>query len=326
MYKFDYSNSQKTLFSAPLSILFLFFAVFSGYLASSFMAVLVVFLPYSNFQVHQMTDLMQNTSLLYQEPTLLIGIQGVFMLVSFVVFPILLLHLVEKREFGDLWHPSAKLEKQIKMLIPCVFIMVLAYPISLKTRELTINLIDSGFFGQFGKLMQSQEKEQELMISSMLNVKNIQETILLFLVVGLLPAVGEEIVFRGLLQNHLIKWGIKSWFSILITGFIFSAVHFSLTDFVPRFLLGSALGLTYYLTKNFLVPVILHCLNNSLSLLYYIGLEKQKVSTNIEEPGSISWAVAWLSVGLLVFVIWYLIQISKLYYSNKSIEPYKDNH
>ena len=50
--------------------------------------------------------------------------------------------------------------------------------------------------------------------------------------------LGEEVFFRGVLQQILAKWTRNNWVSILLTAFIFSAIHFQFLTFLPRFFMG----------------------------------------------------------------------------------------
>jgi len=86
-------------------------------------------------------------------------------------------------------------------------------------------------------------------------------------VIGLIPSVGEEIVFRGLLQPTLRESIGSDFFGILVTAIIFSAIHLDFQGLMPRFLLGMILGLAYYYTRSLWWPIIIHFIHNGGQVL-----------------------------------------------------------
>ncbi len=86
------------------------------------------------------------------------------------------------------------------------------------------------------------------------------------IVIAILPAVGEEFFFRGVLQNLLHRKTKNIHLSIGISALLFSLVHLRLYCFVPILLLGVTLGYIYWWTKDIRFSILAHCLNNTLFL------------------------------------------------------------
>jgi membrane protease YdiL (CAAX protease family) len=85
---------------------------------------------------------------------------------------------------------------------------------------------------------------------------------LLLLVIAVAPAIGEELVFRGVIGRGLIaRWGIVP--GVLITSCLFAAVHFHPAHALAVVPLGIAMHLVYLGTRSFWAPVLLHFLNNA---------------------------------------------------------------
>jgi len=91
--------------------------------------------------------------------------------------------------------------------------------------------------------------------------------ILLFIAVVILAPLGEEIVFRGFLQQILEKHWKDITRAILFTSLIFSLIHMNPYWFVQIYFLGVILGFLAWKTKSIIAPLILHGLNNSMALL-----------------------------------------------------------
>jgi membrane protease YdiL (CAAX protease family) len=86
-------------------------------------------------------------------------------------------------------------------------------------------------------------------------------------VMAVLPAVGEELLFRGTIQQFLHKWMKSPHWAIWITAFVFSAIHFQISGFIPRMLIGAYLGYLFYWSGSLWLPIIAHFLHNSWSII-----------------------------------------------------------
>jgi len=87
------------------------------------------------------------------------------------------------------------------------------------------------------------------------------------LVVGVVPALAEEVVFRGVLQPNLVRWFGSRHVGVWLTAAVFSAIHVQFFGFVPRMLLGLLLGYLYEWSGNILVPMAAHFTNNAFQLV-----------------------------------------------------------
>jgi len=152
-------------------------------------------------------------------------------------------------------------------------------------------------------LMESQTDEA---LKGLLQMNNPVELLGNLVIIALLPAIGEELVFRGVLQQQLLRRMENPWMALLVSACVFSFIHFQFEGFLPRALLGFILGWLYWKTQNFWVPVAAHFFNNGLQVFgqYLYG---QKVSTiDFEQDIEVPWFAAVLSA-FMVFVVARLI-------------------
>lgn len=90
---------------------------------------------------------------------------------------------------------------------------------------------------------------------------------LIFLVLALLPSVGEELFFRAYIQERMIQFQPKTYHrNIWIVAILFSLVHGSAVGFLSRLVLALILGYSYHYTRNIALPITIHLVNNSTSL------------------------------------------------------------
>jgi hypothetical protein len=153
----------------------------------------------------------------------------------------------------------------------------------------------------------SSDASNKEILTQLLNMENPFDLCLTFLVVAILPGIGEELLFRGIIQNELQRKLIHhSIWPFIIAAFIFAAFHGEVVGFMPKFIIGLILGYAYYKTKNLFIPICLHVLNNGMQVLsvYALGIER---STG-EEDFNLTTAQLVFSFLTLPFIM-YIIHI-----------------
>ncbi len=124
-------------------------------------------------------------------------------------------------------------------------------------------------------------------------------------VIAILPGIGEEIVFRGLVQNELYRGTRNIHVSIWVAAFLFSAIHFQFFGFVPRLLLGALFGYLYYWSGNLTLAIIAHFVNNGVSVVamyfYQQGALEYDLEATESAPANVVMISAVLTIGLLYY-------------------------
>ena len=116
-----------------------------------------------------------------------------------------------------------------------------------------------------------------------LDVSTIGGLLVNLFIIAVLPAIGEEFFFRGILQRLFKDWTKNIHISIFITAFLFSAVHMQFFTFLPRFLLGLLFGYLLFWSKNIWLPVFAHFVNNAIAVLVYYFIEDTGKVEHTEE-------------------------------------------
>jgi membrane protease YdiL (CAAX protease family) len=126
--------------------------------------------------------------------------------------------------------------------------------------------------------------------------------------VAVLPALGEELVFRGILLRHFREWTRNIHVAIFISAFLFSAMHLQFYGFLPRFLMGILFGYMLYWTGSIWVPIMAHFFNNAaavvvafLSARYFPGVD---FNTFGSSSNPVLIAASALIIGLIVWLLW----------------------
>ncbi len=142
------------------------------------------------------------------------------------------------------------------------------------------------------------EKEDELsdLTSLIIASDNIVSMLLNMLMIAILPAVGEELIFRGIFQKILSNLIKNSWLAIWISAFVFSAIHLQFYGFLPRFILGLVYGYLFFWSGTLFLPVLAHFINNAVPTIgaFLYAME----TTGLKEE-----TLYWTQKGELIFPV-----------------------
>lgn len=158
--------------------------------------------------------------------------------------------------------------------------------------------------------MLDQEEAAKELLSSVMTYSASYEIIFNFLLIAVLPGIGEELIFRGILQKNL-EWATKNpHVAVWLSAIIFSTIHFQFAGFIPRILLGAILGYMFYYTQNLWVPIIAHIFNNGVQVLADFFFKEEISSLDIENVESVPWYAGLISLVLVIALIVYLKKIN----------------
>jgi membrane protease YdiL (CAAX protease family) len=104
--------------------------------------------------------------------------------------------------------------------------------------------------------------------------------------VALLAAVGEELIFRGILVRLFREWTWNVHLAVMIPALLFSALHLQFYGFFGRFVLGVVLGYLFVLSGSLWVPVIVHFFNNAMAVLVSFLSQRGVIKADLETLGS----------------------------------------
>jgi uncharacterized protein len=132
-----------------------------------------------------------------------------------------------------------------------------------------------------------------------------------FVVIAIFPAIGEELVFRGMLQPELFRGTKNIHAAIWISAVLFSALHMQFFGFLPRVLLGALFGYLYHWSGNLVMPMMAHFVNNGFSILMIYLNKTQIAGVNIENPEAAPWPVV-IMFSIITFTLLYYFRKTQL--------------
>ncbi len=163
--------------------------------------------------------------------------------------------------------------------------------------------------GPLESSMRLMSDKANQMVEQMLSLTSYPDLLLQLFVVALVPAVCEEIFFRGGLQQVFHKWFGNIHVAIFVTALVFSIAHGDLYGLVPRFLLGLVLGYLFFFSGTIWVSAAAHFLNNASVVVLYNLYHRGIVAINPADPLSIPWhIVVMCTLGALFLFLLYFFK------------------
>lgn len=163
-----------------------------------------------------------------------------------------------------------------------------------------------GFLKDVEAWMLAKEQQMEILTKQLLLMKNPKDLVINLFMIAVLPAISEELFFRGSVQRLFTKW-IKNYHAgIWITAIIFSAIHIQFYGFFPRMLLGALFGYLLIWSGSIWYPITAHFVNNGTTVIVaYIYQQQGKSLDELDAASQVSWVVYLASAialtGLLLF-------------------------
>lgn len=146
--------------------------------------------------------------------------------------------------------------------------------------------------------MRSSEDVAAKLTNRFLEAPGTGSLVINIIMIGLLPAIGEELLFRSSLIGIFKRMFKSIHLPVIISAFIFSALHLQFFGFLPRFMLGLVFGYLFVWTGSIWIPVTAHFINNTsvviASYLYNQGL----ISIDVNEMGN-SDSALWIGLSTL---------------------------
>lgn len=183
----------------------------------------------------------------------------------FIVPPFVLAFLWSENTFGYL---NLKLKFNLSNAALVINFMILVIPFINLLTWLNQQIVLPHFLSGIEEQMKLYENQIAELTEKMLNVHSIDAFIFNILLISAIPALGEELFFRGTLQK-IISEKRNYIYAIWLTAIIFSTIHLQFYGFFPRMLLGAFFGYLLVWSGNLWYPILAHFVNNAMAVIFY---------------------------------------------------------
>lgn len=148
------------------------------------------------------------------------------------------------------------------------------------------------------------ENDYNRQVGATLGLNTIPDLLIALVVMAFLPALCEEALFRGGMQNFLARGTGKPWLAIVVSSILFSLAHFSFYGFLSRVVLGMALGVMFQYSGRLWISIIAHFLNNGLLIvLLYVNLQRGGSVQEMMESNKGNW-LGLLAIPVFIVLIY----------------------
>lgn len=272
-------------------------------LASGFFYQLALWSLEHFFDVVTPSKLLNNPDSWSKNRNELIFLQLLVSFGSFILPGILFVYLVNIQPFQYL-----KINKPPNIILAITAIIVMffsgfAVDLLVKAMELIpFDKMDVGFIKEMIKSQNASEK----IYQTFLNFDTFGGFLIVFLLMAIIPAIGEELVFRGLIQNIFYQSSKNEHIAVGFTAFWFALIHIQLTNFVALLFMGLILGYLYHWTKNLWIPILAHLFNNGFIVIVTALGNFGWIDFNYETADSYPWYISVLGVLILIpLLLWF---------------------
>lgn len=254
---------QEKPYWIQLVVLALF--MLGGMLLFSSLGTLVILLIYHTTSMLDAAD-----------PVTAIRISQTFATVGTFLMPALLFAYCQNRQWFD--YSAANRRPNASMTNIVLILSITLLPIVSVLS--TFNMFIMPQEGAVAEFMRDMEEAANHILEVITSRRSSWDLISNLLVLAVLAGICEEFFFQGALQPLLTKWVKNPHIGILLTAFIFSALHFQFYGFIPRFALGVYLGYLFFWGRSLWLPILAHVLHNALSIIVDFTLQGRGIDTD----------------------------------------------
>jgi len=158
-------------------------------------------------------------------------------------------------------------------------------------------------------LKQLEETAADL-TERMLQVDTVGGLLANLLVIALIPAIGEELTFRGVLQQALHRGCKNAHVAVILSAAIFSFIHFQFYGFLPRMFLGVILGYMFYYSGSLWTSILMHFINNGAAVVVSYFQYKNGIDVDVDHFGATD--SVWVLLASLIVTVGLIIISNKI--------------
>ena len=293
-------------YSAPLKLIALIILLLLSLLFSSIFG-LAFALPFWGFDILEMVG---NKNYANPETLSFLKYLQIFNQLGLFIIPPILFAYLASRKIAAYLHLNIK--PQLKIIVISTIIIFVSLPFISWLGEINKNMSLPESLAGIESWMERMEQEANQLIIAFLNVKSFGGMLFNVFMIALIPAIGEEFLFRGVVLRLFKEWTKNIHFAVLISAILFSALHLQFYGFLPRLLLGLLLGYMFVWSGSLWVPMLIHFINNAFAIVYiYATGSTDLINSDVESIGSSD--SVFITVASGVFLVFLMFIMYKWY-------------
>lgn len=165
-------------------------------------------------------------------------------------------------------------------------LLVISMPFINWLVQINNNIHLPAYLSRIESWMRNSEDTAQKLTDAFLATKTLRGLSVNMVMVGILAAVGEELIFRGILVRLFREWTGNIHLAVIIPALLFSALHLQFYGFFGRLVLGIVLGYLFVWSGSLWVPITVHFLNNAMAVVVSFLDQRGLISTNLDSFGT----------------------------------------
>ncbi|TCC95084.1 CPBP family intramembrane glutamic endopeptidase [Pedobacter hiemivivus] len=279
-----------------IQILMLVFYAIVGLAGVSFVALALIYFQYGGGILRDMSWMTGNNPYYLPAQRMLLTAQQI----GLFVVPALLLAKTEGKKL-DVFYGFKRPKGELLFIV--LLIMICAMPVLEWVTQINQKMVLPEAFKGIEKWMKEAEDQGMETTKALLKMDNIGVFFLNIGMIALLPAIAEELLFRGGLQRSLSRLYNNPHVAIWFAAFIFSAIHMQFYGFLPRLLLGAAFGYLYFWSGSLWYAIIGHFINNAYAVCAAWYMQKNNIPlSEADKTMDIAW-YGYVISAILTFLL-----------------------
>lgn len=295
---------------AWLSSIFIFLTAALGFLVIGPLIGFFIAAPFLEGDIFSMTEKMANPMAYPEMRTPVLIIQGCATFIGLIIIPGLYVRAIEKK------NPVSWVSRGVPFVIILVTTLIVIGFMATNSVfiEWNSNISLPESMKGLEQWARSYEERATELTKFFTTFHSTGDFLFGLVVIALLPAIGEELVFRGMLQPELFRMSGSHHVAIWTSAIIFSAFHMQFFGFIPRMFLGALFGYLFLWSRNLVVPMIAHFVNNGFSVLMIYLYQKGTITVDMDTPEAAPWPAVVIFTLVVVALLYYL----KRFYSTRT--------
>jgi membrane protease YdiL (CAAX protease family) len=243
--------------------------------------------------------------------------------VGMFIIPALVFARIERRDILAYLH----LDRRVPWILILVTIAVVfsSGPVIEWMVAVNKKMVLPQFLHGLQEWMQNKETELDKLTKILLVMNSPLDLVVNLIMIAVLPALGEEFIFRGCFQNLFTRWTSNYHWGIWLAAILFSAMHAQFYGFIPRMVLGAMFGYLFVWGRSLWLPVLAHLINNGGAVIaaYVYQLRGQSLD-KLDETEPVNWSVYLISALMTIVLLGYMHNKWKKDLSGNKIQKEKN--
>ncbi len=184
-----------------------------------------------------------------------------------------------------------------------ILLVIFASPVINFMGEINGQMHFPDWLSEIENWMRDSEDKADQLTEIFLNVNTTGGLLFNIFMIAFLPAIGEELLFRGVIQRIFTDMTKSYHWGIWISAILFSALHMQFYGFIPRMLLGVLFGYLLVWSGTIWLPIAAHFVNNGAAVIAWYLTHKNLLSEKVETVGTTADSYFWVAISIVLVTL-----------------------